>query len=190
MFLLIDNYDSFTYNMVHYLGDLGVSVQVVRNDKITLTEIKQLNPQAIFISPGPCSPYQAGICLDLIKEFYNKYPILGICLGHQAIAQSFGAKIIKAKEPMHGKISNITHDNIGVFTDIPNPFKATRYHSLIIDKDTLSEEFMITSYIENHNLIMGIKHKKYPVEGVQFHPESIGTDHGKTIFKNFLDLYC
>jgi len=214
MFLLIDNYDSFTYNIVHYLADLNIKVTVKRNDEISVSEIDALAPKAIFISPGPCTPNEAGICLDLIKEFHNKYPILGICLGHQAIAQSFGAKIIKSAEPVHGKISEITHNNSGIFTNLPSPFKATRYHSLIIDKNSLPEDFIITSETQElptqiggvtegktldkpgavnqvtKNIIMGIKHQKFPLEGVQFHPESIGTDHGKTIFKNFLDLYC
>ena len=187
MFLLIDNYDSFTYNIVHYLADLNITVTVKRNDQITIKEIKKLSPKAIFISPGPCTPNEAGICLDLIKQFKQRYPILGICLGHQAIAQSFGAKIIKT-EPVHGKISDIKHNNDGIFKNLPNPFKATRYHSLTIERNSLPKEFNVTAQT-NDNIIMGIKHKEYPLEGVQFHPESIGTEDGKTIFKNFLELY-
>lgn len=190
MFLLIDNYDSFTYNIVHYLADLGVSVTVKRNDKINISQIQKLNPQAIFISPGPATPDQSGICLELITKLHATYPMLGICLGHQAIAQSFTAKIIKAPVPVHGKISDIIHNNTAIFKNIPSPFKATRYHSLIIDRKSLPKDFTISCTTKEDNIIMGIKHNKYPLEGIQFHPESIGTEYGKTIFKNFLDLYC
>jgi len=189
MYLLIDNYDSFTYNVVHYLAEIGVDVTVKRNDEITLKEIEKLNPQAIFISPGPCTPNEAGICLELIKKFKNTYPIFGICLGHQAIAQNFGAKIIKAKEPVHGKISDIKHINKGVFKGLPNPFPATRYHSLIIDKKTLPKDFEITAETKD-KVIMAIKHKNLPIESVQFHPESVGTEHGKKLLQNFINLYC
>ena len=186
MFLLIDNYDSFTYNIVHYLADVGVTVDVYRNDKITLTEIDKLKPKAIFISPGPCTPNEAGICLELVAKFKDKYPIFGICLGHQAIAQCFGATIIKDKVPMHGKISQIFHNGTDLFKNISTPFDATRYHSLIIDEKTLPDELEITARTKD-NIIMAIKHKSLPIEAVQFHPESIGTEYGKVILKNFID---
>lgn len=189
MFLLIDNYDSFTYNIVHYLADIGANIEVVRNDQITIAEITKLKPHAIFISPGPCDPDKAGICLELIENFKNNTPLFGICLGHQAIAQNFGATIIKAKEPVHGKISKIYHEQAGVFQNIPSPFAATRYHSLIIDPQTLPEEFEVTAKTQDE-VIMAIKHKQLPIEAVQFHPESIGTDHGKTILANFIKLHC
>ena len=190
MFLLIDNYDSFTYNIVHYLADLGVALEVRRNDKITVAEIEKLAPKAIFISPGPATPDQSGICLELIAKFYQKIPILGVCLGHQAIAQVFGANIIRAPEPVHGKISAIKHDGKGLFNNLPNPLNVVRYHSLIIEEKSLSDEFIITSRNSNDDIIMSIKHKKYPLEGVQFHPESIATDQGKDIFANFIKIYC
>jgi anthranilate synthase/aminodeoxychorismate synthase-like glutamine amidotransferase len=193
MFLLIDNYDSFTYNIVHYLAEINIEVMVRRNDKISINEIEQLAPQAIFISPGPCNPDKAGICLELIKNFAHKYPIFGVCLGHQAIAQSFGAKIIKGSEPVHGKISAITHyplqNQQTLFNNIPNPFNATRYHSLIIEEQSLDPDFFISART-NDNIIMAIEHKNLPIAGVQFHPESIGTEYGKIIFKNFIKKYC
>lgn len=189
MYLLIDNYDSFTYNIVHYLGEIGVEAKVIRNDQITIEEIKALKPRAIFISPGPCTPNEAGICLDLVANFKDKFPIFGICLGHQTIAQSFGAKIIKAKIPMHGKISKIIHNNEGVFKDIENPFEATRYHSLIIDSKTLPNDFIVTAKTDD-GTIMAIKHKSLPIESVQFHPESVGTKSGKKLLQNFIKLYC
>ena len=193
MFLLIDNYDSFTYNIVHYLAEIDIEVTVKRNDQISITQIDKLAPQAIFISPGPCTPNEAGICLDIIKNFAHKYPIFGICLGHQAIAQSFGAKIIKGSEPVHGKISEIEHYNQDnkptLFNNIPSPFKATRYHSLIIDPKSLIKDFFISAKTKD-NVIMAIEHKLLPIAGVQFHPESIGTEYGKIIFKNFIKKYC
>nr|WP_232521371.1 aminodeoxychorismate/anthranilate synthase component II [Tepiditoga spiralis] len=182
---MIDNYDSFTYNLVQYLNMLNEEVKVFRNDKITLNEIEKLNPEMIVISPGPCTPNEAGISLDVIKNFKNKLPILGICLGHQAIAQSFGAKIIKAKEPVHGKVHSISHKNIGVFKDLKNPLKVTRYHSLIVERKTLPNCFEITAETKIGE-IMALKHKKYPIESVQFHPEAILTENGIELLNNFL----
>ena len=187
MILLIDNYDSFTYNVKHYFNEIGAEVLIYRNDKITIEEIKEINPKAIVLSPGPCTPNEAGVCLNLIKEFKNNFPILGICLGHQSIAQAFGAKIIKCEEVMHGKIDLLKHFNHAIFKDIENNFLATRYHSLIIDKNTLSKDFLITAKTKN-NIIMGIAHSKLPIYGFQFHPESIGTDIGKNLLGNFLSL--
>ena len=187
MILLIDNYDSFTFNVKHYLLELGVNIKVIRNDKISVNKINKLKPKAIVLSPGPCTPNEAGICLDAVSQLYKKIPILGICLGHQAIGQSFGSKIIKCDEIMHGKVDNIYHFGHSIFKNIERKFKATRYHSLIIEKKTLSSDFIITAETKN-KLIMGIAHKKYPIHGLQFHPESIGTNMGKTIFKNFLSL--
>jgi len=187
MILLIDNYDSFTYNVKHYLNEIGAEVQIFRNDKITIKEIKDINPKAIVLSPGPCTPNEAGICLKLIEEFKNKLPILGICLGHQSIGQAFGGKIIKCEEIMHGKIDTMTHFNHEIFKNIKNNFLATRYHSLIIDRKTLSKDFKITAET-NNKLIMGIAHSQLPIYGFQFHPESIGTEIGKDLLKNFLNL--
>ena len=191
MILLIDNYDSFTYNLVHYVEELNYNVQVYRNDKITLTKISQLKPKKIIISPGPCTPNEAGICLKLIKKYYNKLPILGVCLGHQSIGQAFGAKIIKAKKIMHGKTSKVSNLGSKIFKGLPKQFDATRYHSLIIQNDTLPENFRIISetYDNKTQVIMGIEHIYYPCYGVQFHPESIASvPHGKKIIKNFLKL--
>ena len=188
MYLLIDNYDSFTYNVVHYLNEIGAETVIYRNDKISLNEISNLKPQGIFISPGPATPNEAGICLDLIAEFKNKIPIFGICLGHQAIAQVFGGKVINANIPMHGKISKIQHKNQGVFKDLPNDFAATRYHSLIVERATLPTELVITAETED-GTIMGLKHQDMPIESVQFHPESIGTEHGKKLLQNFIEIY-
>ena len=187
MILLIDNYDSFTYNIKHYLSEVGAQVETHRNDEISLEEIDKLQPDAIVLSPGPCTPNEAGICLKLVEEFKNKYPFLGICLGHQSIGQAFGAKIIKCEEIMHGKIDKIKHNNHEIFENIENNFSATRYHSLVIDKDTLPSEFIITSET-NKNIIMGIAHSSLPIFGFQFHPESIGTEFGKSLLKNFLKL--
>ena len=187
MILLIDNYDSFTFNVKHYLLDLNEKVTVVRNDKISLKKIIKLKPKSIVISPGPCTPNEAGICLDLVSELSSVFPILGICLGHQTIGQAFGAKIIKCKEIMHGKVDTINHFGHSIFSNVETRFKATRYHSLIIDKKTMPKEFKIIAETKN-KIIMGIAHKKLPVYGLQFHPESIGTDAGKIILKNFLDL--
>lgn len=187
MILLIDNYDSFTYNLYHYLIESGAkNVVVKRNDKISIDQIKKLNPEAIILSPGPCTPNEAGICLEVVKEFQNLTPILGVCLGHQSIGQIFGAKIIKT-HPMHGKISEIIHQNTDIFKNIPSPFKATRYHSLIIDKTTLPSDLKITAQTQD-GIIMGIAHKKHKIFGVQFHPESIASEYGHQIIANFLDL--
>jgi anthranilate synthase component 2 len=186
MLLMIDNYDSFTYNLVQYLAEIGQEVEVIRNDKISIKEIKKLNPQYIVISPGPCTPNEAGISLDLIESFKGKIPILGVCLGHQSIGQAFGGKIIHAQTIMHGKTSKISHNNLGVFSGIKNPFTATRYHSLVIDRKSLPDCFDITAWTDD-NEIMGIKHKELAIEGVQFHPESILSEHGHDLLKNFLD---
>jgi anthranilate synthase component 2 len=187
MILLIDNYDSFTYNVKHYLSEVGAKVETYRNDKISLNKINDLQPKAIVLSPGPCTPNEAGICLKLIENFKNQFPILGICLGHQSIGQAFGAKIIKCEEIMHGKIDKIKHNNHKIFKNIESNFSATRYHSLVIDRKTLSSEFIITAETKN-NIIMGIAHSTLPIYGFQFHPESIGTDIGKNLLKNFLTL--
>jgi len=186
MLLMIDNYDSFTYNLVQYLAEIGQEVEVVRNDKISIEEINKLNPQYIVISPGPCTPNEAGISLELIEAFKGKIPILGVCLGHQSIGQAFGGKIIHAQTIMHGKTSKISHNNKGVFRGIKNPFIATRYHSLVVEKQTLPNCFDITAWTDD-NEIMGIKHKELAIEGVQFHPESILSEHGHDLLKNFLD---
>jgi len=191
MILIIDNYDSFTYNLVHYVEEHNYKVQVFRNDKITLQKIRKLKPKKIIISPGPCTPDEAGISIDLIKYFYKKFPILGVCLGHQSIGQAFNAKIIKASKIMHGKVSTVTNKGSEIFKGLPKKFDATRYHSLVIKNNTLPEYFKIISDTidENKKVIMGIQHIKYPVYGVQFHPESIATTpYGKKIIKNFLEI--
>ncbi len=182
--LLIDNYDSFTYNLVHYLGDLGTEVEVKRNDAITAEEA--LKYDAIIISPGPCDPDKAGICLEVVKQ--NKStPILGVCLGHQTIGQAYGGKVIRAEKPMHGKTSKVSHKDVGVFKGVKEPFTATRYHSLIVERDSLPDELEITAETED-GTIMGLQHKTLPVHGVQFHPESIASEYGHDILKNFLNL--
>ena len=191
MILLIDNYDSFTYNLVHYVEELGHNVQVYRNDKISLKKISKLDPKKIIISPGPCTPNEAGICLDLVKKFYDKMPILGVCLGHQSIGQAFGAKIIKASKIMHGKTSKVSNLGSKIFKGLPSSFEATRYHSLVIKNGTLPKNFKVISETidDKKNVIMGIEHKNYPCYGVQFHPESIASvPFGKKIMKNFLNL--
>ncbi len=186
MILLIDNYDSFTYNLYHYLIQAGAKeVLVKRNDEITIEEIKKLNPQGIVLSPGPCSPNEAGICLEVIEKLKGIYPIFGVCLGHQAIGQAFGGKVIKTY-PMHGKISEIFHNQKPLFQTLPSPFKATRYHSLIIEKETCPSELEITAETKD-GIIMGVAHKKHKIFGVQFHPESIASEHGHKIFENFLE---
>lgn len=185
MILIIDNYDSFTYNIVQYLGELGRQVEVWRNDKITLSAIDELNPMHIIISPGPCTPDEAGISLEVIRYFAGKKPILGVCLGHQAIGQVFGGEVIRGKIPVHGKTSLIYHDRQGVYQGLPTPFRATRYHSLIVKKESLPKELVITATTDD-GTIMGIRHRYWPVEGVQFHPESIMTEYGKEILFNFL----
>jgi anthranilate synthase component II len=188
MLLMIDNYDSFTYNLVQYLGELGQDVQVYRNDEIDLKKVAELKPQYIVISPGPCTPNEAGISLALIKEFAGKIPLLGVCLGHQSIGQAFGGKIIKAKTLMHGKTSLIHHTSKGVFKDLSNPYTATRYHSLVIERETIPNCLEITAWTDDGE-IMGVKHKTLAVEGVQFHPESVLTEHGHDLLNNFLKAY-
>lgn len=194
MILLIDNYDSFTFNLAHYIEETGQSVSVIRNDKLTTKDIKNnIKPSKIIISPGPCTPDDAGICIDVIKEFYQTIPILGVCLGHQSIGQALGANIVRANKIMHGKITEMTNENNSmIFKGLPNKFNATRYHSLVIDPKSLPECFNIisTTQDDNKTVIMGIEHREYPVYGVQFHPESIGTSmlHGKKIISNFANL--
>ena len=191
MLLMIDNYDSFTYNLVQYFGELKVDVQVYRNDEITIKEIEKLMPEYLVISPGPCTPKEAGISVDAIRHFAGKIPILGACLGHQSIGKAVGGKIVHAKEIMHGKVSQIFHKNEGVFRNLYSPLEATRYHSLVIDHDTLPDYLEITAWTEKEggtmDEIMGVRHKKYPIEGIQFHPESILTQHGHAMLQNFLD---
>uniref|UniRef100_A0A7C4AJL1 Aminodeoxychorismate/anthranilate synthase component II n=1 Tax=Thermodesulfovibrio aggregans TaxID=86166 RepID=A0A7C4AJL1_9BACT len=187
MILIIDNYDSFTYNLYQYIGELYPDLVVYRNDRIRVDEIERLSPERIIISPGPCTPKEAGISIDVIKNFAGKIPILGVCLGHQAIASAFGGKVIRSPEIMHGKTSLIYHDGKTIFKGISNPFEATRYHSLIVEKETLPDCLSISAWT-SRGIIMGIRHKKYPVEGVQFHPESILTKVGKDLLKNFLEL--
>ncbi len=186
MLVMIDNYDSFTYNLVQYLRELGEDVLVFRNDQVTIGEIKELDPSRIVISPGPCTPDKAGISVEVITTFAGSIPILGVCLGHQAIGHAFGARIVKAKTIMHGKTSRIFHDGKGIFYSIRNPLEATRYHSLVIEEHSLPEEFEISALSDDDEEIMAIRHKQYPLEGVQFHPESILTRNGKDMLHNFL----
>ncbi len=187
MLLLIDNYDSFTYNLVHFLGDLGARCAVHRNDQITVDAAIALKPDGIVLSPGPCTPNEAGICMDLIKAAAKQQvPLLGVCLGHQAIGQVFGGKVVRAPKPMHGKLSGIQHKGQSVFEDVPSPFEATRYHSLIVDRVGLPAELEITA--ETGDIIMGLRHKTLPIHGVQFHPESIASQHGHKILENFLKI--
>lgn len=188
MILLIDNYDSFTYNLYHYLGELGVEVEVCKNDRITLDEIEERRPEKIVISPGPCTPKEAGISCDAIRRFGTKTPILGVCLGHQCIGAAFGGKIIRAPKIMHGKMSEILHDSKTIYQALKTPFSAMRYHSLVIDPDRLPAELSISAQTSDR-VIMGVRHRSYPIEGVQFHPESILTEEGKKLLKNFLDYY-
>ena len=185
MVLLIDNYDSFTYNLVQYLGELGADVEVHRNDQITLDEIERLAPERIVISPGPKTPREAGICIDLIRRFAEHLPILGVCLGHQAIGEAFGGRVVRAPELMHGKISSISHDQRTIFAGLPDPFPATRYHSLIVERESLPECLEISATSPS-GLIMGLRHRRLKIEGVQFHPESIMTTAGKQLLANFL----
>ncbi|MGE7692265.1 aminodeoxychorismate/anthranilate synthase component II [Lysinibacillus sp. NPDC097214] len=188
MILMIDNYDSFTYNLVQYFGEFGHELVVKRNDVLTVKDIEQLAPDMIVISPGPCSPNEAGESLNIIKYFAGNIPILGVCLGHQAIAQVFGGDVIRAERLMHGKTSPVLHAEIGLHKGMPNPFEATRYHSLIVEKKTLPACFEVTAWTEEGE-IMGIRHKDYPIEGVQYHPESIMTEQGKKLLRQFIDLY-
>lgn len=185
MILMIDNYDSFTFNIVQYLGQMGEDVRVYRNDKITLNEIKKLKPQAIFLSPGPCSPREAGITVDLVREFHKTLPILGVCLGHQSIGYAFGGEVVRADRIMHGKTSLINHDGKTIFAGLPNPLTAGRYHSLVVRPETLPECLEVSAQTAEGE-IMGLRHKQYPVEGIQFHPESVLTPQGKRIIRNFL----
>jgi anthranilate synthase/aminodeoxychorismate synthase-like glutamine amidotransferase len=187
MLLMIDNYDSFTYNLVQYLGELGQDLKVYRNNKITISEIEKMYPDRIVISPGPCTPKEAGISIDVIKHFAGKIPILGVCLGHQSIGDAFGGDVIRAPYLMHGKTSMIHHDGKTIFAGLPNPFEATRYHSLIIKRETLPSVLEISAWTED-GLIMGVRHKQFKLEGVQFHPESILTNVGKDLLRNFLKL--
>jgi para-aminobenzoate synthetase component 2 len=189
MLLVIDNYDSFTYNLVQYFGELGADPLVVRNDAITIDDIKTMAPDYIVLSPGPGRPEQAGITLDVIRHFHKDIPMLGVCLGHQSMGMVFGAQVIHAPTLMHGKASLIHHDGKGVFSNLPNPFKAARYHSLVIDPARLDKDIIITSKT-TEGTIMGIRHTLYPFEGVQFHPESILTEHGKDLLRNFLEIYA
>jgi anthranilate synthase component 2 len=185
MLLMLDNYDSFTWNLVQYLGELGAVVKVVRNDAITLDAIEALAPSHIVISPGPCTPNEAGVSVPLVRRFAGRIPILGVCLGHQAIGQAFGARIIRAQRVMHGKLSSIVHDQRGVFADVPSPFNATRYHSLAIERASLPPALDVTATAEDGE-IMAVRHRELPVEGVQFHPEAILTEHGRKVLGNFL----
>jgi anthranilate synthase/aminodeoxychorismate synthase-like glutamine amidotransferase len=187
MILMIDNYDSFTYNLVQYLGQLGAEVEVYRNDAISLDQIRDMDPEVIFLSPGPCTPREAGITVDVVKAFHETTPMMGVCLGHQAIGYAFGAEVVRAPKLMHGKTSRIHNDGKTIFKGIPNPFVAGRYHSLIIARESLPSVLEISAEAEEGE-IMGIRHRNFPVEGIQFHPESILTPNGKRIIKNFLDI--
>jgi anthranilate synthase component 2 len=187
MVILIDNYDSFTFNLVHYLGGLGADVVVHRNDKVAVKDVLAAEPDAIVLSPGPCTPNEAGICLDLIGQAAASVPILGVCLGHQAIGQSFGGNVVRAPSPVHGKLADVHHQSDGLFRGINGSFKATRYHSLVVDRPTMPTELAVTAETGD-KLVMGLAHKTLPVHGVQFHPESIASEHGHLILKNFLDL--
>ena len=190
MLLMIDNYDSFTYNLVQYLQALGAEVKVIRNDELSVAEIDALSPEKIVISPGPCTPNEAGVSLDAIRELGARIPVLGVCLGHQALGQAYGGHVIRAGRIMHGKTSRIRHEGKGVFAGLPDAYEATRYHSLVVDKDSLPECLEVTAWTENDDgsveEIMGLRHREHPVEGVQFHPESILTEHGHALLKNFL----
>lgn len=186
---MIDNYDSFTYNLVQYLYELDYAVEVRRNDEISIDDIRAMKPSAIILSPGPCTPNEAGICLETLDKLAGEFPILGVCLGHQSICQAFGGKVIHASELMHGKTSPIHHTNVGVFKDLPSPFTATRYHSLIAEKSSLPDCLEITAWTED-GTIMGVRHKTLAIEGVQFHPESIATEHGHDMLRNFLQQHA
>lgn len=191
MLLMIDNYDSFTYNVVQYLGELGADVQVIRNDELSIAEIEALQPERIVVSPGPCTPTEAGVSIAAILHFAGKLPILGVCLGHQSIGQAYGGHVIRAGRIMHGKTSRIRHQGKGVFAGLPDAYEATRYHSLVVERSSLPDALEVTAWTENEDgsfeEIMGLRHREYPVEGVQFHPESILTEHGHALLKNFLE---
>ena len=191
MVFVLDNYDSFTYNLVQYLGELGVEVVVRRNDQITVEEVEQLHPERILLSPGPCTPEEAGITIDLVKKFAGKVPLLGVCLGHQAIGAAFGGNVIRAPHLMHGKTSEVRHDNKTIFHGLPSPMTATRYHSLIVEESSLPPELEVSAYTterDGSQTIMGLRHRQFPVEGVQFHPESVLTSAGKTLVENFMAI--
>ncbi len=185
MILVIDNYDSFTYNLVQYVGEMGAELTVVRNDRITIPEIRQLNPQSIILSPGPCTPSEAGVSVEVVRQLHKEFPIFGVCLGHQAIGEALGGKVVKAEEIFHGKTSSILHTGKEIFSNIPSPFTGTRYHSLVVERNTLPLCLEVTAWTDD-GVIMGLRHREYPTFGVQFHPESIATEHGKQILKNFL----
>jgi anthranilate synthase/aminodeoxychorismate synthase-like glutamine amidotransferase len=188
---VLDNYDSFTYNLVQYLGELGAEVEVCRNDQVTVEEIEGMRPERIVVSPGPCTPHEAGISIDLIRHFAGRVPVLGVCLGHQAIGEAFGGRVIRAPHLMHGKTSPVMHDNKTVFQGMPMPMTATRYHSLIVEEKSLPAELEVSAWTnekDGSRTIMGLRHKRYPVEGVQFHPESVLTDAGKKLVENFLTI--
>jgi anthranilate synthase/aminodeoxychorismate synthase-like glutamine amidotransferase len=188
---VLDNYDSFTYNLVQYLGELGADVEVRRNDQVTVGEVEELRPERILLSPGPCTPHEAGISIDLIKHFAGKVPVLGVCLGHQAIGEAFGGRVVRAAHLMHGKTSSVVHDNKTIFRGLPQPMTATRYHSLIVEEKDLPLEFEVSAWTtekDGTRTIMGLRHKQYAVEGVQFHPESVLTDAGKKLVENFLKM--
>ena len=187
MIVLIDNYDSFTFNLVHYLGGLGADVVVHRNDKIAVNDVVAADPDAIVLSPGPCTPNEAGICLRLVEKAAPTIPLFGVCLGLQSIGQAFGGKVVRAPAPVHGKLSEVTHQGQGVFRGINGPFRATRYHSLVVDRDTLPDALSVTAQTDDR-LVMGAAHRSFPTHGVQFHPESIASEHGHLILKNFLDI--
>ena len=187
MLLMIDNYDSFTFNLVQYFGELGEDVLVKRNDEISLADIEKLGPQRIVISPGPCSPTEAGISVPTVEKFAGRIPILGVCLGHQSVGQAFGGRVVHAKTLMHGKTSQVTHTGVGVFADLPSPFRITRYHSLVIERESCPDCLEVTAWTDDGE-IMGVRHKTFAVEGVQFHPESIMTEHGHALLKNFLGM--
>ncbi|NKF21361.1 aminodeoxychorismate/anthranilate synthase component II [Solimonas marina] len=193
MLLMIDNYDSFTYNLVQYFGELGVDVEVHRNDRITVDQVAALKPDHIVLSPGPCTPNEAGICLELIDRLKGQFPILGVCLGHQSIGQAFGGVVGRARTVMHGKTSAVHHHDVGVFRGLPTPYRATRYHSLVVEQDSLPDCFEVTAWTQHddgtRDEIMGLRHKTLPIEGVQFHPESILTEHGHQLLKNFVEAY-
>ena len=191
MVFVLDNYDSFTYNLVQYLGELGAQVEVRRNDQVTVAEMEAMRPERIVISPGPCTPHEAGISIELIRHFAGKVPILGVCLGHQAIGEAFGGRVVRNAHIMHGKTSSIVHDNKTIFQGLPMPMTATRYHSLIVEEESLPAELEVSAWTRERNgarTIMGLRHKEYPVEGVQFHPESVLTDAGKKLVWNFLTV--
>jgi anthranilate synthase/aminodeoxychorismate synthase-like glutamine amidotransferase len=191
MVFVLDNYDSFTFNLVQYIGELGADVEVRRNDQVSVAEIEQMRPERIVISPGPCTPQDAGISIELIRHFAGKVPLLGVCLGHQAIGEAFGGKVVRAKNLMHGKTSRVEHDGKTIFRGVQSPMTATRYHSLIVAEEGLPSELQVsaqTAEADGSRVVMGLRHKRYPVEGVQFHPESVLTEHGKRLIENFLSL--